>query len=143
MNILEALEVALPDLPATTAQRRYPKLDPRVIAKEHIEQGVRVVLAKMPGSEVYLRLTPELWQLLQLFDGERSYKQFCLPCASGRVTWPCCWIIFCACIALPTVCPSSGGAGYHRQRLTEGQAFCQRELRRASGKPDRGGAVWP
>src|SRR5882672_9382959 len=75
MNILEALEVALPDLPATTAQRRYPKLDPRVIAKEHIEQGVRVVLAKMPGSEVYLRLTPELWQLLQLFDGERSYKQ--------------------------------------------------------------------
>ena len=75
MNILEALEVALPDLPAHHAPRRYPKLDPRVISKEHIEQGDRVVLAKMPGSDVYLRFTPEQWQLLQLFDGERSYEQ--------------------------------------------------------------------
>ena len=57
MNILEALEVALPDLPAQTAQRRFPKLDPRVISREHIEQGVRVVLAKMPGTDVYLRFT--------------------------------------------------------------------------------------
>ena len=75
MNILEALEVALPDLPAQTAQRRFPKLDPRVISREHIEQGVRVVLAKMPGTDIYLRFTPEQWQLLQLFDGERSYKE--------------------------------------------------------------------
>ncbi len=75
MNILEALEVALPDLPTTTAQRRFPKLDPRVISREHIEQGIRVVLAKMPGSDVYLRFTPEHWQLLQLFNGERSYKE--------------------------------------------------------------------
>jgi putative peptide zinc metalloprotease protein len=75
MNILEALEVALPDLPTTTAQRRFPKADPRVISKEHIEQGIRVVLAKMPGAEVYLRFTPEHFQLFQLFDGERSYKQ--------------------------------------------------------------------
>ncbi len=75
MNILEALEVALPDLPATTAQHRFPKLDRRVISKEHIEQGERVVLAKMPGSDVYLRFSLEQWQLLQLFDGERSYGQ--------------------------------------------------------------------
>ena len=75
MNILEALEVALPDLPAQTAQRRFPKLDPRVISREHVEQGVRVVLAKMPGTDIYLRFTPEQWQLLQLFDGERSYKE--------------------------------------------------------------------
>jgi putative peptide zinc metalloprotease protein len=75
MNILEALEVALPDLPAQTAQRRYPKLDPNVISKAHLEQGERVVLAKMPGTEVFLRLSPGQWQLLQLFNGERSYKQ--------------------------------------------------------------------
>lgn len=75
MNILEALEVALPDLPAQASQRRFPKLDPRVIAREHIEQGVRVVLAKMPGTDIYIRFTPEQWQLLQLFDGERSYQQ--------------------------------------------------------------------
>jgi putative peptide zinc metalloprotease protein len=75
MNILEALEVALPDLPAQTAQRRYPKLDPRVISREHVEQDQRVVLAKKPGTEIYLRFTPEQWQMLQLFNGERSYKQ--------------------------------------------------------------------
>ncbi len=75
MNILEALEVALPDLPASAAKRRYPKLDPRVIHKEHVEQGERVVLAKMPGTEIYLRFAPEQWQLLELFDGERSYQQ--------------------------------------------------------------------
>jgi putative peptide zinc metalloprotease protein len=75
MNILEALEVALPDLPAQIAQRRYPKLDPRVISREHIEQGEHVVLAKMPGTETYLRFSLEQWQLLQLFNGERSYKQ--------------------------------------------------------------------
>jgi putative peptide zinc metalloprotease protein len=75
MNILEALEVALPDLPAQAAQRRFPKLDPRVISREHIEQGVRVVLAKMPGTDTYIRFTPEQWKLFQLFDGERSYKQ--------------------------------------------------------------------
>ncbi len=55
MNILEALEVALPDLPAQAAQRRFPKLDPRVISREHLEQGERVVLAKMPGQR---RLPP-------------------------------------------------------------------------------------
>jgi len=75
MNILEALEVALPDLPAQTAQRRYPKLDPRVISREHVEQGERVVLAKMPGTEVYVRFSPLQWRLLELFNGERSYKQ--------------------------------------------------------------------
>ena len=75
MNILEALEVALPDLPAQTAQRRFPKLDPRVISREHVEQGVRVVLAKMPGTDIYLRFSPEQWQVAKLFDGERSYKQ--------------------------------------------------------------------
>jgi putative peptide zinc metalloprotease protein len=75
MNIVEAFEVALPDLPATSAKRRYPKLDPRVIHKEHNEQGERIVLAKMPGSDLHLRFSPEQWQLLELFDGERSYQQ--------------------------------------------------------------------
>jgi putative peptide zinc metalloprotease protein len=75
MNIVEALEVALPDLPSTTAKRRYPRLDPRVIHKEHIEQSEHIVLAKMPGTEFFLRFSPEQWQLLELFDGERSYQQ--------------------------------------------------------------------
>jgi putative peptide zinc metalloprotease protein len=75
MNILEALDVALPELPVKTARRGFPKLDPRVIAKEHIEQGIPVVLAKMPGADSFVRLTPEQWKVLQLFDGERSFEQ--------------------------------------------------------------------
>ncbi len=75
MNILEALDVALPELPAKSARKSYPKLDPQVIAKEHIEQGVPMVLAKMPGSDSFVRLSPEQWKLLELFDGQRSYEQ--------------------------------------------------------------------
>jgi putative peptide zinc metalloprotease protein len=74
MNILEALDAALPEIPAKSARRSYPKLDPQVISKEHVEHGVPTVLAKMPGSDSFIRLTPEQWLLLELFDGERSYK---------------------------------------------------------------------
>jgi putative peptide zinc metalloprotease protein len=74
MNILEALDVALPELPAKSGRRSYPKLDPQVISKEHLEHGVPTVLAKMPGSDSFVRLTPEQWRLLELFDGERSYQ---------------------------------------------------------------------
>jgi putative peptide zinc metalloprotease protein len=74
MNILEALDAALPELPAKSMRRTYPKLDPQVISKEHIEHGVPTVLAKMPGSDSFVRLTPEQWKLLELFDGERSYQ---------------------------------------------------------------------
>jgi putative peptide zinc metalloprotease protein len=74
MNILEALEVALPELPGKTGKQRYPRLDPRVIAREHIEQGAPMVLAKMPGAENFIRLPPSQWKLVQLFDGQRSYQ---------------------------------------------------------------------
>ncbi|MFZ0285863.1 MAG: HlyD family efflux transporter periplasmic adaptor subunit [Terriglobales bacterium] len=74
MNILEALDVALPELPTKSARKSYPKLDPQVISKEHIEHGVPTVLAKMPGSNSFVRLTPEQWKLLELFDGERTYQ---------------------------------------------------------------------
>jgi len=33
-----------------------------------------MVLAKMPGSDSFVRLTREQWGLLELFDGQRSYK---------------------------------------------------------------------
>ena len=74
MNILEAIDAALPELPAKSLRRTYPKLDPQVISKEHIEHGAPTVLAKMPGSDSFVRLTPEQWKLLELFDGERTYK---------------------------------------------------------------------
>ena len=74
MNILEAFDAALPELPSKSGRRGYPKLDPQVISKTHMEHGVQVVLAKMPGSDSFVRLTQEQWALLGLFDGERSFQ---------------------------------------------------------------------
>ena len=39
MNIVRALEVALPELPERIIRNIPPKLDPKVISKEHIEKG--------------------------------------------------------------------------------------------------------
>jgi putative peptide zinc metalloprotease protein len=73
MNIANALNVALPELPERVIKRSVPKLDPRVIAKQQIEKGQPTVLAKLPGADTFIRLEPPQWVLLQLFDGERSY----------------------------------------------------------------------
>jgi putative peptide zinc metalloprotease protein len=76
MNIIEALDAALPELPARTIERGCPKLDPRMIAREHLDSdGNPMILAKMPGNDNFLRLSPGQWQLLQLFDGDRSYEE--------------------------------------------------------------------
>lgn len=75
MNVIEALDAALPEIPERSVRQSYPKLHPSVIHKEHVEQGVPTVLAKMPGADSYLRLSPEQWMLLELFNGERSYAE--------------------------------------------------------------------
>ncbi len=65
--------------------RAIPNWIPQVISKEHVEQGAPTVLAKMPGSDSFVRLTPEQWKLLELFDGERSFAkwQLCTEEATG------------------------------------------------------------
>ena len=75
MNIVNALNQALPELPERVLQQSPPKVDPRVIAKQQVEHGTPVVIAKMPGAENFIRLEPPQWVLLQLFDGQRSYAE--------------------------------------------------------------------
>jgi putative peptide zinc metalloprotease protein len=75
MNIANALNAALPELPERLISRSVPKLDPRVIARQQIEGGHPTVLAKLPGADTFIRLEPPQWVLLQLFDGERSYPE--------------------------------------------------------------------
>ncbi len=75
MNIANALNVALPELPERVIKRSVPKLDPRVIAKQQLEKGQPIVLAKLPGADNFIRLEPPQWVLLQLFDGERPYVE--------------------------------------------------------------------
>src|SRR5579863_4127025 len=75
MNIVRALDVALPELPERVVRRNPPKLDPKVIAREHIEKGRPVVVAKMPGTDSVFRFVPLQWKLVELFDGNRSYAE--------------------------------------------------------------------
>ena len=75
MNIVRALEVALPEMPERIVRQTPPKLDPRVISREHIEKGDAVVLVKMPGTELVFRFSPIQWKLIQLFDGTKLPKQ--------------------------------------------------------------------
>ena len=75
MNIVRALEVALPELPPQIVRKSPPKLIPNVVAKEHIEKGQPVIITKAPGSDFIFRFSPLQWQLLQLFDGVRTHNE--------------------------------------------------------------------
>jgi putative peptide zinc metalloprotease protein len=74
MNLTEALNVALPDLPARSLRRAYPRLHPLIVAREHVEDGERVVHAIVSGANQMYRFTTEQWRLLQLFNGENSFE---------------------------------------------------------------------
>jgi len=75
MNISQALDAALPEMPERAIRRDKPKLDTRVITAEHIENDRPIVIAKLPGTDSVLRFIPEQWKLIQLFDGNRSYQE--------------------------------------------------------------------
>jgi putative peptide zinc metalloprotease protein len=73
MNLAEVLNVALPELPARRIGNSAPRLHPKLIAREQIEDGLPVVVAMISGGSSILRFSPEQWELAQLFNGERSY----------------------------------------------------------------------
>lgn len=75
MNITQALNVALPELPARLISQRPPRLHPDVVFREHVEDGVPVVRAFVPGVASMFVFPPESWRLIQLFDGQRSFAE--------------------------------------------------------------------
>jgi putative peptide zinc metalloprotease protein len=74
MNIIRTLDMALPEIRERRAQHLLPRMEPTLIAREHIEDGVRKMLVLRKKGDGFYRLTPEQWQLLQLFDGKRSFQ---------------------------------------------------------------------
>lgn len=74
MNLTEALNVALPDIPSP-GKEFYPRLHPKLVGREHIEEGVPQVMAVISGKTWLYQFSPIEWQLLQLFDGQRSYQE--------------------------------------------------------------------
>src|SRR5579864_84307 len=75
MNLAEALNTP-PELPVKLfAQKRPPKADPDLIIREQTQDGKLMIMVMIPRTRAYYSFTPEQWELLQLFDGEREYRE--------------------------------------------------------------------
>ena len=76
MNLSEALDAALPEIPKERLSRsRPPQLDPELIIRDGVLDGEPFVGVLQRGKNNYFRLSPSQWMLAQLFDGERTYEE--------------------------------------------------------------------
>jgi putative peptide zinc metalloprotease protein len=75
MNLTEALDVALPRLQERRVLQNFPRPHPKLIWRQHIENGEPIVVAHIPGTAELFRFFPDQWAILQLFDGRRSYAE--------------------------------------------------------------------
>jgi len=75
MNLSRAFDVALPELPRQHFRESYFRFNPAVIWREHKEPNGVVIMALAPNRGKGFVFTPDQWQLLQLFDGNRNYEQ--------------------------------------------------------------------
>jgi putative peptide zinc metalloprotease protein len=76
MNLSEALDAALPDIPrARLMRRRPPRLDPDLIIHEDTLDGEPIIGLLQRGKSNYFRFTPHQWELAKLFDGVHSYEE--------------------------------------------------------------------
>ncbi len=87
MNILQAFDLTLPEMPAQRAGKLPPRLDPRILAREQIEGGKPVVVAHVAGCGLLCRLDPEAWQVLQFMDGTRSYAEIAEASQAAGIPW--------------------------------------------------------
>ena len=76
MNLVEALDAALPAIPRERLSRiRPPQLDPDLITHETTLDGEPVIGVLQRGRSNYYRFSPAQWELALLFDGQRSYEE--------------------------------------------------------------------
>ncbi len=76
MNLSEALDAALPEIPKTRLARvRPPRIDPDLVIREDVLDGEPIVGVLQREGGNFFRLAPMQWQLAQLFDGVRSYGE--------------------------------------------------------------------
>lgn len=76
MNLSEALDAALPDIPKARMQRsRPPLLDPDLVVREDVLDGEPIVGVFQRGKGTFYRFSPAQWNLALLFDGTRSYEE--------------------------------------------------------------------
>jgi putative peptide zinc metalloprotease protein len=76
MNLSEALDAALPEIPRARLTRvRPPRLDPELIVREDVLDGEPIIGAFQRSQGNYFRFPPLQWKLAALFDGVRSYEE--------------------------------------------------------------------
>jgi putative peptide zinc metalloprotease protein len=76
MNLSEALDAALPEIPkARLSRTRPPRLDPELVTREDTLDGEPIVGILQRSKGNFFRFQPSQWQLAQLFDGVRSYDE--------------------------------------------------------------------
>jgi putative peptide zinc metalloprotease protein len=75
MNLAEAFNAALPDLPAGKNRAGFPRIDPALICHQNIEDGKPVIVALIRGTNKMFRFNSEQWRIIELFDGKRSYDE--------------------------------------------------------------------
>jgi putative peptide zinc metalloprotease protein len=76
MNLSEALDAALPEIPrARSGRKKPPRIDPDLIVREDVTDGEPIVAVYQRSTANLLRLKPTQWQLARLFDGVRSYEE--------------------------------------------------------------------
>jgi putative peptide zinc metalloprotease protein len=76
MNLSEALDAALPEIPrARLGRKKPPRIDPDLIVREDVTDGEPIVAVYQRSTANLLRLKPTQWQLARLFDGVRSYEE--------------------------------------------------------------------
>ncbi|MGA7856157.1 MAG: hypothetical protein WCA15_22740, partial [Candidatus Acidiferrales bacterium] len=75
MNLTRVLNVALPEIPARIVAQAPPRVPPGAVHKEHIEDGEPIVLVVVPDKSLLYRFPPANWELIQLFNGQRSFEE--------------------------------------------------------------------
>jgi putative peptide zinc metalloprotease protein len=75
MNLTQALNVALPEIPARVVAQRCPRLHPEVVHQEHIVDGRPTVRVYVPGVDAVFNLAPPTWQLVRFFNGQRNFEE--------------------------------------------------------------------
>jgi putative peptide zinc metalloprotease protein len=74
MNLAEALNAALPELPVRGTRVVLPRLDPNLVVRENIDDGKPVMVAIIRGRDSFFRFSPDQWRIIELFDGMRSWE---------------------------------------------------------------------
>jgi putative peptide zinc metalloprotease protein len=75
MNLTECLNSALPDIRALNRRDIRPRTHPKLVGREHIEDGEPIVSAIISGKTWFYQFSPAEWKLVQLCDGSRTCQE--------------------------------------------------------------------